>query len=349
MVTIKDLSALAKVSPTTVSNVLHGHTNKMSPETLERVQLAIEQTHYVPNMGGRLLAKHGSRIIGVITTYARRTELIAASSPYYSEIIGSLENEIRMSGYYMMLYTSADVEESMDLARTWDVEGLVVLGSSERDAETFFREVQVPVMFIDTYGTGIPNVGVDDRGAMRTLVEHLIALGHRRIAFLTDSTVSEGIDRARYQGYTDALARHGIATSADDVITISYQDSLRRRELRDLRRSGFNGYTALCFPSDLYAIDAIGCLAPEGVSIPEDISITGFDGNYLAYLSLPRLTTVSQDLDLKGKMAMESLMKQIEAGEQQPVHIELPTYLVNGGSANAVAAQRPAVPKHPKP
>ncbi|MCI1219645.1 MAG: LacI family transcriptional regulator [Bifidobacterium sp.] len=338
MVTIKDLSQLAKVSPTTVSNVLHGHTNKVSPETLKRVRRAIEQTHYVPNMGGRLLAKHGSRIIGVITTYARRTELIATSSPYYSEIIGSLENEIRMSGYYMMLYTSADIDESMGLAQTWDVEGLVVLGSSEHDAETFFQEVKVPVMFIDTYGSGIPNVGVDDRNAMRTLVEHLIALGHRRIAFLTDSTVSEGIDRARYQGYADALERYGIAVSPDDVITISYQDSVRRRELHDLYRAGFNGYTALCFPSDLYAIDAIGCLTPEGVRIPEDISITGFDGNYLAYLSLPRLTTVSQDLDLKGKIAVESLMKQIKAGEQQPVHIELPTYLVTGGSAGAAAA-----------
>lgn len=332
MVTIKDLSKMAKVSPTTVSNVLHGRTNKVSPDTLSTVKKVIAEMHYVPNMGGRLLAQHGSRIIGVIMTYARRTDSLATSNPFYSEIIGSFETGIRSYRYFMMLYTSGDVTESLALAQSWDVEGLIILGSTPTDAKDFFNKVKVPVVFIDTYGDGIPNIGINDRESMKGLVEHLIMLGHRRIAFLTDSTVLVGVDKERYQGYQDALQQNRIDVCVRNLIHISYHDSLRRQELRSLRDKNFNGCTALCYTSDLYAVDAISCLSEDGMKIPNDISITGFDGNVLARLATPQLMTVAQDIQSKGRVAVDTLMEQIKVGQKSSVNIQLETHLVNGKS-----------------
>jgi LacI family transcriptional regulator len=332
MVTIKDLARIANVSPTTVSNVLHGRTSKVSKKTQREVQKAIADTQYVPNMGGRLLARHGSRIIGVIMTYARRTEMMATMSPFYSEIIGSLESAIRGNGYFMMLYTSGGVAESLALAKTWDVEGLIVLGSTPDDAEEFFNEVTVPVMFIDTYGDRVPNVGIDDQGAMRGLVDFLIVHGHRRIAFLTDSTVLVGVDQARYRGYRDALEHHGIAVREEDLIRISFRDSIRSAELDDFAAEAFRGYTALCYSSDLYATDAMSHLIRRGFSIPQDVSITGFDGNVLARISTPQLMTVVQHVEDKGRVSVETLMDQIQEGKKHLTRIELPTELIEGES-----------------
>ena len=95
MITIKDMADIAGVSPTTVANVLHGRTKKMSKETLSKVQEVIDHSNYVSNMGARVLANYGSRIIGVIMNYNRRTENNVFSDPFYGMIVGSLEKEIR--------------------------------------------------------------------------------------------------------------------------------------------------------------------------------------------------------------------------------------------------------------
>ncbi len=151
MITIKDMAEKAGVSPTTVSNVLHGRTEKMSPDTLKKVQQVIEASNYVSNMGARLLANYGSRLIGVIVTYDRTRDQSAIQDPFYSEIIGALEQEIRTNNYFMLLYTSANVDESLRMASAWNVEGLVVLGCPPQDCPKFKERTTTPIVFIDSY------------------------------------------------------------------------------------------------------------------------------------------------------------------------------------------------------
>jgi len=151
MITIKDIADKAGVSPTTVSNVLHGRTEKVSKDTLEYVQKIIEESNYVSNMGARLIANYGSRIIGVIMMYGSRNEKNALQDPFFSEIVGALEREIRNSQYYMMLYTSAGVEESLKLALAWNIEGLIVLGAQADDCRRLKENISIPIVFIDCY------------------------------------------------------------------------------------------------------------------------------------------------------------------------------------------------------
>ena len=101
--TIKEIANSLGVSTATVSNVIHGHLEKMSPETAQLVRKKLEQYQYIPNMGARMLAKGDSEIVGVITNYPNREEKFALQDPFVSEMIAALENAIRARGYYTML------------------------------------------------------------------------------------------------------------------------------------------------------------------------------------------------------------------------------------------------------
>ena len=209
MITIKDMAEIAGVSPTTVANVLHGRTKKMSKETLKKVQDVIDRSNYVSNMGARVLANYGSRIIGVIMNYDRRAENNALSDPFYGTIVGALEKEIREHGYYMMLYMAGSIEETVRLASSWNIEGLVALGCRPDEARKIRQQMELPVVLIDSYfEDGVEdcyNVGLDDFGGGYRMTSYLIRQGHRHIAFLADEKEPVGVDRERLKGYQKAL------------------------------------------------------------------------------------------------------------------------------------------------
>lgn len=326
--TIKELAEIAGVSPSTVSNVLNGRGHKMKKETLAHVKKVIEDTKYVSNMGGRLLANYGSRIIGVIVTYARRDEMNMVQSPFFSEIIGALENEIRHNGYFMMIYTSANVEESLRMAASWNIEGLIVLGSLADDCAQFMKNTNIPLVFIDSYfhedGLRYINVGLEDRLGSYKMTEYLILQGHKRIAFLADGNPPMGVDEERMAGYREALQAHSLVFRQEDYIFISHHAGQRHQFFDSFAAEAVKKYTALFFASDFYAVDAINIFYDNGIAIPRDISVCGFDDNIFADQSRPRLTTVRQNVSDKAVCAVKQLLKVIrrETLEQDIIRLK---------------------------
>lgn len=332
MITIKDMAERAGVSPTTISNVLHGRTGKMSQATLKRVQDIIAESNYVSNMGARLLANYGSRLIGVIVTYDRSRDQSAVQDPFYSEIIGALEKEIRERQYFMMLYTSENVDESVKMALSWNVEGLVVLGCPPQDCPKFKERTSVPVVFIDSYCRDADfdffNVGLDDFGGGYEMTSHLIRRGHRRIAFLADSEKPIGVDHERLQGYRQALADAGIPFFPQDYIPLHFKKVIRHTQLTEFAQERLHDYTALFFASDFYASDAVNTFFSVGVQVPEDISVAGFDDNIFAWHCRPALTTVQQKVADKAFYAVEMLIKIIHKEECEEKNLHLPVKLI---------------------
>ena len=332
MITIKDIAELAGVSPTTVSNVLHGRAEKMSSETLERVKRVIKEQNYVSNMAGRLLANYGSRIIGVIMTYERRNDINAIQNPFYSEIVGALEKNIRKEGYYMMLYTSGGAEESIQMALSWNVEGLIILGCPPQDCRKLREELDKPVVFVDTYfeenAESYDNVGLKEYEGGYRMTEYLIAMGHRRIAFLADEEHPVGVDSERLRGCRDALRAAGITPSERDYIPLPFKQEERDRLIRSLCAGRIAEYTALFFASDFYAIDAVNVLVSEGIRVPEDISVVGFDDNIFAVECRPKLTTVRQNISEKAYYAVRKVMELIMGTAAEERNIKLPVELV---------------------
>ena len=296
------------------------------------MQKVIKECNYVTNMGARLLANYGSRIIGVIMTYGRREEQNAIQDPFFSEVIGALEKEIRLSGYFMMFYTSGDVEESLKIASSWNLEGLVVLGCQPEDCAKFKELSGIPVVFIDSYFTEreeeFENVGLQDFEGGRKIAEYLIGNGHRRMAFLADASVPVGVDRQRLDGVRDAIQKAGMEWKEEDYFPLDYQEERRHEFLKAFCHEKLFNYTALIFASDFYAIDAINVFFGENIRVPEDISVTGFDDNIFARQSRPRLTTVHQNPSHKAELAIQILLKRLKGEEIEEKNIRLPVSIV---------------------
>lgn len=318
MIRIKDIAQRAGVSATTVSNVIHGNTRKVSQATIDKINRIIEEANYVPSMGARLLAGNGSRIIGVIVGTEERFREEKLQDPFTGSILGKIETELSRRGYYMMFHMSSGMEENCQLASAWNVEGLLTIGISAEDNLEIRRLSRAPVVSIDVYygKRAIPNVGLDDFSGGYEMAKYLLKKGHRRILFLTPWDV--GVDKARWEGVQKALREYGVERIEEcrQLMPCAHEErmELHRRNLEKYRR-----YTALFFSSDYYAAEGIQFLHDEGIRVPEELSVVGFDNNSYATLIRPALTTVAQDVREKGWQAVDMLMKLIENGGEEGV------------------------------
>ncbi|MDR0922519.1 MAG: LacI family transcriptional regulator [Lactobacillales bacterium] len=331
MPTIKEIAQATGVSPTTVSNVIHGRISKVSPKTLEKVQRALKEGNYVSNMGGRLLANHGSRIIGVIMQNARARELHKIQDPWFSEIIGALEQKIREAGYFMLLYTSENYEESLRLASMWRVEGIIAIGNHPDEVALFQAGTAVPIVFIDSYAdktVDVLNVGLQDFQGAYDMTSYLIQLGHRDMLFLGANSQWVGVDKERSEGFRAARTDAGLETTEKNFLHVSDKTEIRHDRLRKFVETSKKLPTALVCSSDYYAVDTMNLFFELGFSVPQDISITGFDNNILSAQSRPKLTTVNQEVAEKAHRSVQLLMSTIQGEEISEKRVVLPTQLI---------------------
>ena len=336
MVTIKEIAESLNVSTATVSNVIHGHLHKMSPDLAQRIREKLEAYHYIPNMGARMLAKGDSEIIGVITNYPNREEKLALQDPFVSELIGALENEIRTHHFFTLLYAAQNAQEINHIAQTWNTQGLIIMGLQADQCRALMKISQHPVVFVDCYfdeGEAYNNVGLDDFHGGYLMANHLIKLGHRRIAYIGDQPQLFGVDAHRLQGHRKALSEHGIPWGEHSYIQISKDIKQRVSDFeRMLARAGTVD-TAWVFTSDYYAVEAVNFLLDHEIDVPGQLSVTGFDDNMLAQLLRPRLTTVHQNVSRKAENAVRMLLELLEEGTGEPLSVRLPVRIIKGQTA----------------
>lgn len=328
MVTIKELAKRLNLSTTTVSNVIHGKTKEVSAATIERVQKALEEYEYVPNINARNLAQNKSKIIGVAMKGRADKTPNLFKDPFIAELIGGIEKVVRNSGYFMMLYASDDLGEIMKEVSTWNVDGLIAFGIREEDREKVRERYKKPIVCIDGYlcgeHPGMVDIGLTDEEGAYDAVKYLTNKGHRKIAFLSDSVGS--VDKARLKGFQRALKDAGIDYRDEDFMRLNPWEDQIEESLKDIC-DRLNRYTAVFCVSDLYAVTLIAALVDAGKRVPEDISVIGFDDNMLAKLRRPGLTTVHQEIEKKGVIAAETLITMLN-GESVPEQIILGTELV---------------------
>lgn len=325
MIRIKDIAMEAGVSPTTVSNVIHGNTKKVSPETIDRIQKLLKQHSYVPSMGALMLASRSSRIIGVLVGGKKTHNPNVENDAFTNILIRSLESEIYRRGYYMLLHFSGAAEENLSFAAAWNVEGLITIGLSAKDNLTLSKDGSLPLVSIDVYydKDPLPNVGLNDYYGGFLMTEYLIRQGHHHILFLADNDV--GVDHQRFQGVADALQKAGLDYPAKHLLIPSDKQerlSYYHNHLAALAAS----QDALFFASDYYALEASCCLHEQGIRIPQDISLAGFDDNECARLCTPQLTTVRQNVAQKAVSATQKLFsilahKPVTLSDQLPVEL----------------------------
>ncbi|MBP3877230.1 MAG: LacI family DNA-binding transcriptional regulator [Lachnospiraceae bacterium] len=338
MITIKEIASQLGLSTTTVSNVIHGKTGEVSPDTIDRVRKFLDEVEYVPNISARNLAQNRSKIIGVVLkAWAFKYDNIF-QDPFVAELIGGIEKAIREKGYFMMLYISDDIAEILKHVSTWNVDGLLLFCMLDDDALRVRKKYRKPIVCIDTYITQetetefenrFINVGLADEEGAYDAVRYLIGKGHRRIAFLADNR--EGVDLRRFRGYRRALTEAGIEYSDHDFFMLRFSKGDLEPVFREMARKS-REVTAVFCCSDRYALMLMNACFAEGIRVPEDLSVMGFDDNALARLGRPQLTTVHQDAEYKGYLSAELLIGMIRGEQPEKKQVILRPELVIRGS-----------------
>lgn len=325
-VKISDIAEELGLSTATVSNVLHGKTNKVSDETIKRVQALLEERQYIPSMAGILLAQNNSKIIGVVVNDHEKYEGHVLEDTFVAASLNALSTEIEKSGQFMMVKKTADAEEIIRFASMWNMDGLVLLGFCDEDYVYLRSHMRIPFVVYDGYcnqAERICNVTIDNYDGGYQAGVYLREKGHTRGLCISDNDVC--MDKERYEGFCE-----GFGAEMVDFMMIPMQKEERisfyKRELEKLR-----GYTAVFAVSDYYAVELVHFLQEQGIGVPEEISVIGFDDTPICEVLSPTLTSVRQDVLQRAQIALKKL-KELRDGEQTETTIRLPVTLIERGS-----------------
>ena len=325
-VRICDIAEELGVSTATVSNVLHGKTQKISDETVRRVQALLEERQYIPSMAGILLAQNASRIIGVVVNDHEKYEGHALEDVCIASSLNHLSAEIEQSGQFMMVKKTTEPEEIIRFASMWNLDGLVLIGFCAQDYQYLRSHMRIPFVVYDGYcgeTTGIYNITIDNFSGGFQVGQYFHQRGHRRALCVADNQVF--LDKERYEGF-----RAGFGAEGTDFLLLPMQKT-RRREccLANLER--LRSVTAIFAVSDYYAIELMQFLREQGVSVPEEVSVAGFDDTPMCALVFPSLTSVRQDVGLRARLAVEKL-RELKEGRTAETNVVLPVTLVERDS-----------------
>ena len=331
MVTIRDIAQATGVSATTVSNVIHGKNNRVSAETIQSINNAIKQLGYVPNMSARSLVSSSSKVIGFVNHVITRTDANVMDDPFHSSAIGAIEMALRENGYYLMLRTVETAEELVTFLQNWNMDGLFFTGIFK---DKFFDSVaglHIPVVLIDSYvrTSQFCNVGLEDFTGSYNATRHLIEKGHRHIAFASPNIKDGGVLQERFLGYKAALAE----------ASIPFDKSLIFQQEMDIASCKLACDDIVKHPEITGIVVSAGIMAglkSKGVRIPDDISIVGFDDINIAQLVSPPLTTIRQDMNLKGRLAVDFMLQLLSGKPLETKEITLPTKLIERDSVRAL-------------
>ncbi|MBN1451090.1 MAG: LacI family DNA-binding transcriptional regulator [Anaerolineales bacterium] len=323
-ITIIDVAREASVSNSTVSRVVN-NSERVKPETREKVLSAMARLGYVANQQARSLRGGRSRIVGLVVH--------EVGNPYIGEIIRGIDEELAANNYRLMLYTTRrhKTRESTFVAEILGgmADGLLVL--LPRDLGSYVKKLKqqrFPFVLIDYPGdeNGFSSVIATNWQGAYDATAYLIGLGHTRIGFITGlMEVSAAVKRL--EGYKDALSNHNIEYDASLVYEGDFfqPDGFAGAEyLLDLPERP----TAIFSSNDVSAFGAIDAIRNRGLRIPDDISVIGFDDIPQAEYGIPRLTTVRQPLAYMGRVGIQMLLRRINEPDIPTEQLVVSTELI---------------------
>jgi DNA-binding LacI/PurR family transcriptional regulator len=331
--TLADVAARAGVSVALVSIVVRDAPGA-SPSTRARVRRAAEELGYRPDSRARLLRRSRSRLIGVV---------FGVVHPFHGDLVNGLYAAADAAGYELALSAvTGDRDERRAVAGLLQdrCEALVLLGPQLATAELAELAARMPAVVVAraVRSRSVDVVRTDDAAGLRAAVDHLVDLGHARIAHVDGGRAPGAADRRR--GYREALQRHGLARGALVVrggLTEDDGAAAARALLRATPRP-----TAVTVFNDRCATGVLDVLRREGLRVPEDMSVVGFDDSSLARLSHVALTTVAQDAGRITALAVARAVARLDGGASAADREQVvPPRLVVRSTTGPPAVDRP--------
>jgi LacI family transcriptional regulator len=331
MATIHDVAQHAGVSPTTVSRYLNNRI-ELPATTSARIDAAILKLDYRPNILAKRLSTGRTEAIGLVTPEIRE--------PFFAELASAVEDEADRHGYtiFMSSTRSDRAREIAAINRLHDrhVDGLIMMTNTPDDgtlATLISKRRNVVLVDEDIPGVNVPRVFVENEGGAFAATRHLIEAGHSAIGYLGGPVGLFSPDE-RKAGYLRAMREAGLAVSPDLMRVGSFSPEFGKQAVLDFTEMK-SPPTAIFASSDYLTIGAILGLRAAGVSIPEDISLVGFDDvRPMSELMHPPLTAVRQPIEALGRRGFLALYALL-SGEQPSMLTRLPVELITRGSVAA--------------
>lgn len=320
--TIKDLAEKSGYSVATVSRVLNNHPN-VSQKAREEISRLVEECGFQINLNARQLKQHANSVLAIVK---------GTSNELFAEMVEIIQNLIADTQYPLYVdYMDEDNNEvlrAVQLCREKKPLGILFLGGNSRNFLRDFDKIDIPCVLVSNDASGLPfsnlsSVSTDDHQASRCAMDSLIALGHRKIVIVGGDRDNSDTSRLRYEGCIQSFRNHGIAFDPEldyRGVRFSYQDGYDATQ--QLIAEG-RPFTALFAEADVMAIGAIRALHNNGLRVPQDVSVMGFDGLQLGSFLVPQLSTVNQSARLMAKRSVEILIDQMENGGET-VHESVP-------------------------
>lgn len=205
-VRIVDIAETLGLSTATVSKVIHGKTSKISNETVKRVQQELERTGYIPNMAGILLARNNSRIIGVVVNDNIKYEGRVLEDGFVMSSLNALSHEVNKKGYFLMIKTTADINEIPVFASMWNMDGLILMGFCETDYEMLRNQMRISFVVYDGYFdkcSKVVNLVIDHYDGGYQAGSCFKELGHKKALCISDNYIC--MDKERIDGFRKAF------------------------------------------------------------------------------------------------------------------------------------------------
>lgn len=335
-----DVARLAGVSVATVSYVLNDPTGQkvpISPETRHRVQDAIAELGYIPNLRAQSLRSGNTRTIGAL--------LPIDENPYFWQILMGISNEAELHGFSVLLLPDSGLQSSpqknqrlVQALAQQRVDGIilmlntVVLPASIIDQ---LRKSTEPIVHITGGESEFDHIYGTYSDGTRELMNHLLQLGHQRIGFV-HGVAEDSLGNDRLLTYKQIMEESNLPINPNYIERCGpTSEDGYKATLNVLRHP--NRPTALLIINDLLAIAAMRAAADLGLRIPEDVSIASFDGIPNTYYSIPRLTTVSSNPTEQGRLAMQMMLKRL-------ANPELPQQIIKSGATLIIRESTGPVP-----
>lgn len=325
MATMKDVAREAGVSIYTVSSTLSGAAY-VSPELQARVNAAIEKLDYQRNSAASGLKRGTSSLIGLIVS--------DVTNPFFTELVECIQNKARLAGYSVLLGISGhEVEresELLRLMRSHQAAGTILCPAGDEsdygNGRLATRRMKMVAIDNAPAGIGIDTIALDNVHAAAIGVEHLLALGHRRIATVA-GLAYQHVGQQRLQGYRQALERHRIEADAGLISHGNFRVEDGYRSCKRLLALP-QPPTAIFVANNLMLIGVMRALSEAGIKVPRDVSVASIDDFPWASAFQPALTVVRQPIADMASAAFESLVGRLQGNERQPAHRQFEPELV---------------------
>lgn len=321
---IVDIADELGVSTATVSNVIHGKTKKISDETVKRVQQLLEERQYIPSMAGILLAQNDSKIIGVVINDHEKYEGHTLEDQFISSSVNALAKEIEQAGKFLMLKVTDKWDGIPKFASMWNMEGMVLIGYCEQDYKKLREQMHIPLVVYDGYmesSGNLVNIKANHFDGGAQAGRYLKNRGHMDVLCISDNDIC--MDMERFKGLKSELpnAELMVIPMNQETRTTFYME-----HLEEIKK-----YSAVFAVSDYYAMDFIQFLTSRGISVPEDMSVVGFDNVRECEKFVPALTTIEQDNRQRAALAVK-MLDRLRNGGCRDKNVMLPVTLIERDS-----------------